>query len=250
MAKILILSAIAQVFALAIIAKVMQQTEAVNLIVQKAAFVNVYRDVEKVLSLPSSCVAALQSATINESRLADKGYRIPLLSILEPGPVNRSVVAVGQTAHGMSARTRVDSIEIGSIKKIAAEIFEAELYIEAKLQSAPLNTYPVRLSIQTDPQSPAEAKTVRSCTTAGASSPGAPGTCRMVEAEATDTGEAWVNCAAREQRLSGGGSCTDGFLSMSEPVESENLAGWRVDCLSRTQADTARARAFAYCCSL
>lgn len=237
MAKLLILAAIAQVFALAIIARVLQQTEAVNLIVQKAALVNVQRDVEKVLSHPSGCLSALQPAGIEASRLMDPHYRVELNRILEPGPSPRPVVAVGEAPYGMSGNARIETIELARFARVSADVFEVDLNLSAKVYSQKVTGYPMRLRLEW------KASELRSCSILSATHPGSSGSCRIVESDDSRPGRA--ECAASEKRISGGGTCLDGYMTMSEPVETH---GWLVDCRGHANSVKTPGKAFAYCC--
>ncbi len=241
MAKILVLAAIAQVFALAIVAKVMQQTEAVNLIVQKAALVNVQRDIEKVLSHPSGCLAALQTAVIEESRLVDPNYRISLNRIFEPGLTPRPVIVVGQTPYGMSGRARIEALEVTHFTRVAADVFEGDFILTAKVHTDIVTGYPMRVRMEMS------SSKVKACSLLSAAAPGSPGTCRIVE-----SGEnlpARADCATTEKRISGGGSCLEGYMTMNEPIDSGGLSGWLVDCRNRAATAKPRAKAIAYCCT-
>ncbi len=264
MAKILVLAAIAQVFSLAIIAKVMQQTEAVYAISQKAIFQNVQRDIDKVLSHPAGCLAALKHVTLNDARVGDANYFIPLNQISEAGTLPRTVVAVGQNPHGMDRRALVEAIRLSRLSRIAPDSYEAELFVVAKLPSQSLNSSPTKIRILTEPTSPLGAKTVTSCGLSQSSS-GVLSACRIVEAVSAGVGPSQASCNPSEIRLSGGGSCLTstgadwnrnappddyGFLFQSEPVVSGGVQGWVADCRNHYGPDSARTKAYAYCCTL
>lgn len=230
----------------------------------KTEAVAVVSDVKRALSDSTTCLTNFGMLRIDDGLvMSDPAYKLTVSQLTEGASV---LALVGQPVAGMTKQLRVDAIEAVNWTKPASDAYIFDLNIPVTYVPggpfAPLKI--LRVSMQTNPASPPNAKVPVSCQ----ASEIAAMACRIVSNQAPAYNQpAFATCSPGEVLMSGGGECLDangssnigsaplsqrGYIHKSGPAVVGGVTGWGVDCYGAengvTGVNESLAKADAYCC--
>lgn len=226
----------------------------------KVAAQDISASIKKGLNDGASCLQSFASPfQIDDGSIGNADYSVSIGRIVEAGS-SQIVVQQGEPVPRLGFDLTVSGLRAANFARLAADVYTFDLLVT--VSSPTLGTVAnlriEKISMATDPASPAGAKTPVSCVyeTGGDSN------CREVRMLAPDTNILRIPCGADEMLLSGGGYCTRpdgtyfdpkipdeaGWLVINRPYTSGLGTGWELDCYNSGATDTTHAKGYAYCC--
>lgn len=223
-------------------------------------------EIQRALMDPAVCASNFRAPfAIDETRLSDPSYSLPLMEITEDTAGARSLVRQGTPLNPSATHITVTQIRIADIVRIASNSFRFILNVQLAAQDGrPMVPIRVpRLHVSTDPLSPINAKRPISCSSSGTGGGGAgAGGCVLVQQDSPGINRVDALCDDGFALASGGAECLTpggnswtpmtpfnifGYVRISAPIQSGGRWGWQADCFNDVN-NVVRSRAYAYCC--
>lgn len=219
-------------------------------------------ELQRAFLNPAICLRNFRTLIFNETQFSS-AYSVPMAELFVRTTPDEKILENGQSLRGQ-ARSRVESIAASNFRKISVNKYKLD--INVLVQSTFAGTLEgkirlIRVHVETDPASPANAKVITSC--ASNSAPPMNRVCRTITVIAPGIGVARAECAASEELTGGGGECLTSsgtpmnttvnpmdysFLHVNMPRETAGRWGWEADCFSRVGGSNSQAKSFAICC--